>query len=240
MKEPRQLHTQHFTCRALERRVSDLPVSPLHDDHLARAHRGLGTIGVGSAGRGRVARQVQPGYHAGLRHGTLSRRVGIFHVERIEDAVPRVVRIEHEVHETGREALCGRELRKQPGAITRPVEVQVWRELLRLLVEDVERTVQVGDEEASAARFVTKDAAARQLPRNEIGRLVTRHRQLDIVSDFERAFRTLCGRCRRRCPPPWSPPEATRGNGRTPPHFGSRRPRGAPRRAPSSPRECPS
>ena len=59
-----------------------------------------------------------------------------------------------------------------PALIARPVEVQVGRELFRLLVENVERTGQVVDEEALTARFVAQDAAARQLPRNEIGRFV--------------------------------------------------------------------
>jgi hypothetical protein len=36
------------------------------------------------------------------------------------------------------------------------VEVQVGRELFRLLVEDVERSVEVVDEEAAPARLVAK------------------------------------------------------------------------------------
>ena len=138
MKEPRHLHPQHFTRRPLERGVAALPVRPLDQDHVARAHR-IGHQGRRQRRRGRVARQIQPGKNPALRACTLARRIGILHVKRVEDAVARVVRIEREVHETGRESLRGRELRKEPRAIARPVEVQVGRELLRLLVEDVER-----------------------------------------------------------------------------------------------------
>ena len=118
-------------------------------------------------------------------------------MERVENPVPRVLGVEFEVHETRRETLCGGELRKQPSAIARPVEVQVWRQLFGLLVENVQRTVQIVDKEAAAAGFVAQDAAARQLPRNEIGRrLVARHGQFGVVGDLERLWRALLDQCR--------------------------------------------
>ena len=116
-------------------------------------------------------------------------------MQGIKNAVARVVRVEDEVHEAGRETLRGRELWKQAGVGARPVEVEVLGELFRLLVENVEWTVQVRDEETLAARIITKDTAARKLTIDEVGRrLVTRDRQLKIIGDFERTNRTLRGR----------------------------------------------
>ena len=74
--------------------------------------------------RGGVARQVQAGHDAGLRH----RRTGpvrVLHVHRVEDAVARVVGIDREVGEARREVAFERELREEARAAAEPVEVQV-------------------------------------------------------------------------------------------------------------------
>ena len=44
----------------------------------------------------------------------------------------------------------------RPGRAGEPVEVEILRERLRLLVEDVQRPVEIVDEEAPAAGFVAQ------------------------------------------------------------------------------------
>ena len=52
---------------------------------------------------------------------------------------------------------------KRPGRLAEAVEIQIRRELFRLLVEDVERPVEIVDEESTAARLVAQEVHAREL-----------------------------------------------------------------------------
>jgi hypothetical protein len=155
----RLLQAQQFPRRTFERRVRGIPVLPLdeHDLSLDPAHGGRR-----DGGRRRVTCQVQPGDRADpRRHLRVDGRV--FHVERVEHAVLCVVGIEAEVDETGSEVALERELAKEPRASAGAVEVQVGREGLRLLVDDVERTVEVVDEESPASRLVAQEVDPGQL-----------------------------------------------------------------------------
>ena len=84
-------------------------------------------------------------------------------MKRVEHAVARVVGIEDEVDQAGGEVALEGELREQARPSAGAVEIEVRRELLRLLVEDVERTVEVVDEEAPAAGLVAHEVDAREL-----------------------------------------------------------------------------
>src|SRR4029453_18627370 len=102
-----------------------------------------------------------------------------------EDAIARVIGIEQEVDEPGREVALERELREQAGTSPDPVEVQVDSELLRLLVEDVERTVEVVHEEAPAARLVAQEVDPGQQPSRVLAIQLTSDRHLRVVQQLE-------------------------------------------------------
>ena len=112
--------------------------------------------------RRRVSGQIESWHDAApRRRGSGCRRV--FHVERVEHAIPRIVRIENDVGEPGREVPRVGELREQARPAGETVEVEILRERLRLLVEDVERSVEIVDEEAASARFVPQVVDAGEL-----------------------------------------------------------------------------
>ena len=134
------LQAQQLARGALERAVRRIAVLPLdqHDFAVDPSIDG----GRRDCRRRGVAGQVETGDDAGFRRGgRVSGR--LFHVERVEDAVLRVVGIEDEVGETGGEIELEGEFREQAGPSAATVEIQVGREGLRLLVEDVERPVTV-------------------------------------------------------------------------------------------------
>ena len=146
--------------------------------------------------RRRVAGQVEAGHDAGLRlGGRVDRRV--FHVDRVEDAVARVVGIEDDVDEPGGEVALEGQLREQAGTPVGAVEIEIGRERPGLLVEDVERPVQVVDEEAAAARLVAQEVDAGQLAARVLAVEVTRDRQLRVVGELQRRLGNG-GRGRRR------------------------------------------
>ena len=158
--------------------------------------------------RRRVAGQVEAGHDAGLRlGGRVDRRV--FHVDRVEDAVARVVGIEDDVDEPGREVALEGQLREQAGAPVGAVEIEISRERLGLLVEDVERPVQVVDEEAAAARLVAQEVDAGQLAARVLAVEVTGDRQLRVVGELQRRLGN--GRRGRRRPSRRGGDRATRG-----------------------------
>ena len=128
---------------------------------------------------------------------------------RVEDAVARVVGIELEVGEAGGEVALEGELREQARPPAEPVEVQVDRELLRLLVEDVERAVEIVDEEAPAARLFAHEVDSGQLPHRVLAVELTGDRQLRVVLHLEaQPWRSLrCERVGRRRPSRWPPPK---------------------------------
>jgi len=70
-------------------------------------------------------------------------------VERVEDAVARVVRIERKRHEAILIARLVRQAGEQTGLSATAIEVEITGECSGLLVEDVERPVQIVDEQAS-------------------------------------------------------------------------------------------
>ena len=178
----RMLQPQQLARRALERRVGRIAIRPFdqHDLPLDLPVNGRRR----NRRRGGVARQVQTGHDAGLRRRR-TRPVRVLHVHRVEDAVARVVGIEEEVGEARREVALERELREQARPAAEPVEIQVDGRLLRLLVEDVERAVEVVDEEAPAARLVAKEVDPGQLPSRVLAVQLAGDRQLRVVLHLE-------------------------------------------------------
>ena len=159
----RELHPEQLARRAFERRVGDVAIGPLDDHGFARDAEAR-RDGRHGRRRRRVAGQIEAGHDAGLRlGGRVDRRV--FHVDRVEDAVARVVGIEDDVDQPGGEVALEGQLREQAGTPVGAVEIEIGRERLGLLVEDVERPVQVVDEEAPAARLVAQEVDAGQLRR---------------------------------------------------------------------------
>ena len=110
-------------------------------------------------------------------------------MEGVEHAIPGIVGIENDVGESGREVPRVRELREQPGAAVEAIEVEILGERFRLLVEDVERSVQVVDEETAAARFVPQVVDSGELCPCVLVRVVRRDRQRGIVLEFQRQAR---------------------------------------------------
>ena len=109
-----------------------------------------------------ICGEIETGDGAGLRFRSCDRR-RVFGVNRVEDAVARVVRIEHDVDQAHGEVALEREPLVQPGTPAEAIEVQVRRELLCRLVEDVERAVEVVEEEAPAARLLAHEVDPREL-----------------------------------------------------------------------------
>ena len=95
-------------------------------------------------------------------------------MDRVEDAVARVVGVEDEVDEAGREVALEGQLLEQAGPAGETVEIEIGRELLGLLVEDVERPVEVVHEEAAAARFLPQEIHPRQQTAREVAARVRR------------------------------------------------------------------
>ena len=74
---------------------------------------------------------------------------------------------------------------KQARPAGETVEVEILRERFRLLVEDVQRPVEVVDEEAAAARFVPQVIDSSQLRARVRVRVVGRDRQRGIVLELQ-------------------------------------------------------
>ena len=119
----------------------------------------------------------------------------VFHVEGVEHSVTCVVGIEAEVDETRGEIALEREFPEEPRAPAGAVEVQVGRERLRLLVDDVERAVEVVDEEAAAPRLVAQEVHPGQLPPRVLPIELAGNGHRRKVCQFERQTR---GRLRRK------------------------------------------
>src|SRR5207253_1379718 len=120
----------------------------------------------------------------------------VLHVDRVEDAVLRVVRIEDDVDQAGGEVALEGEALEQAGPSTDAVEIKVGAEAPGLLVEDVERSVQIVDEEAAAARLVAEEVHARQLAARVLAAGLTGDRHLDVVGEVQPW--AWGGRCIRR------------------------------------------
>ena len=112
MLRQRLLQPHQLARRALESRVGRIAIRPLdqHDLTLDPAvHRRRG-----DRCRRRVAGQIEAGDHTGLRRRR-TRTSRVFHVHGVEDAAARVIGIEQEIDEPGREVALEGELREQPG-----------------------------------------------------------------------------------------------------------------------------
>ena len=174
-----------------ERRVRDVAVGPL-DHHVLAGNRRSRRCGRHDRRRGPIAGQVEAGDDARLRFGGCRRR-RILHVNRVEDAVARVVGIENDVDEASGEVALERVLLKQARPAGEPVEIQIRREAPGLLVEDVKRPVEVVDEEPAAARLVAHEVDPRKLSSRVVALGVRRDRHLDVVRELERGRRCLLG-----------------------------------------------
>src|SRR5206468_11165376 len=100
--------------------------------------------------RRRVPVDFQTGKVRVVRNGR-SRHLRVFKMNGVEAAVLRVVWIELKADETARKSQRDRQLVEEAGLRSAAVEIQVDAELLRFLVEDVERSVQVVHEEPPRA-----------------------------------------------------------------------------------------
>ncbi len=186
MRSQRILHAQELPGGAFERGVRNVAILPLDQHDLAID---LPVDGRRRHGRRRrVSGQIESWHDAAPWH----RRPGcrrVFHVQRVEHAVPGIVRIENDVGEASREVPRVRELREQARSAGETVEVEILGERFRLLVEDVERPVEVVDEETPSARFIPQVVDSSQLrPRVRVG-VVGRDRQRRIVLEFQHQLR---------------------------------------------------
>ena len=129
-----------------------------------------------------------------------ARRVGrnrrVLHVDRVEHAVTRVVGIELEVGEPGGEVPFECEFLKQPRPSAETVEVEIRGEGLLLLVEDVERAVEIVDKEPlPAAGLVSHEVHAGELSARVLALELAGDRKGHVVFQLERqAGRRLHGR----------------------------------------------
>jgi hypothetical protein len=104
----------------------------------------------------------------------------------------RIVGVEDEAGQAGREIQLEREALEEPGAPFCAVEVQIGGELFRLLVEDVEPSVEVVDEEAASAGFVSEVIHTRELCARVGVRVVGGDRQGGVVLQFQGEPRRGC------------------------------------------------
>ena len=176
-----ELDTQQFACGSLERAVGDVGIGPF-DEHaiaqdLAGRRDGLRRL---------VAAHVEAGRARGVgRRRRIDRRV--FDVHRVEPAVLPVIRIELHAHEAVGIAGLVREAVEQSGATFAAVEIEIDRELLRRFVEDVQRAVEIVNEEpVRAAGLLAQSVRARQHPvRLAFAVELSRDRQFQIVLHLE-------------------------------------------------------
>jgi hypothetical protein len=108
-------------------------------------------------------------------------------VDGVELSVSPVIGIEIKTVEAVAVSARDEQTMKEARPIVAAIEVEILRELLRLLVEDVQRAIHVGHEEASgAARFFADRVHARQ--QHLVRRLADRqpgNRHGREVSNFE-------------------------------------------------------
>ena len=180
---------QQLSRGAFERRVGDVRVRPL-DEHAfvidvarRRSRRRRGVPCDHETGNARVVRNERAG---------LGR---ILDMNRVELPVVRIVGIEFEADEPARQPVLDRQLVEQSGTVAPAVEVEIGRKLLRVPVEDVERTVQVVDEEAvRRGRLLPQEVDARQragVVAQSVGCAGDRQRR--IVGDLQRQLRGSLG-----------------------------------------------
>ena len=150
---------KQFARGAFERRVRAVRVGPF-DQHalaLGRPRR-----------RDRRCRRVT--VHAQAVHARVVWRVRaperrIFDVDRVEAPVARVLGIELQADEAAGISGVERQLVEDPRVPLAAVEIEIHGELLGRLVEDVQRPVQIVDEEAAAAaRFFAQRIDPREHP----------------------------------------------------------------------------
>ena len=120
MRSQRILHAQDLPGRAFERGVRDVPILPFDQHDLAINLPVDG--GRRHCRRRRVSRQIEARDDAASARR--ARRRWILHVEGVEHAVPRVVGIEDQVGQSGREIPLEGEFREQPRPSSEPVEVE--------------------------------------------------------------------------------------------------------------------
>ena len=105
-----------------------------------------------------------------------------------------VVGIEQEVGETGGEVTLEREFLEEARPPAGAVEIEVRRERLRLLVQDVERAVEVVHEESPAARLVPQKVHPGQQSPRVLPIEIAGDRHLHVVFQLERQLRRLGGK----------------------------------------------
>ena len=141
--------------------------------------------GVVIGGRRRVSGDVQAG-HARRVGQQRARRRRLLEVDGVELPVPPIVGIELKADEPVGVAGLERKLVEEAGPVAAAVEVQIRRERLGLLVEDVQRAVQVVDEESPrAARLLPQHVDAGERPEVAGAGRRSGHRRGRVVLDVQ-------------------------------------------------------
>jgi hypothetical protein len=194
-----ELHAHQLARGTFERRVRRLRIGPLDQDAFA-----LNRTRRRDRGRCRIPADIQSGNVRIVRQ-VRTRQRRILHVDRVELAVSRVVRIELNADESTREAGFECELVEEARVSVAAVEVEIGRQCPAGFVEDVQRPVQVVHEQPiRAARLLAQRVDAREhsvglaLAVDEAG-----HRHRDEVFDRQRDLRRSAGR-----------PEGRQGHGK--------------------------
>ena len=183
-----ELHAQQLAGRSFERRIGRVRIGPL-DQHslvLERARRF-------DRFRRRVAGDLERGETRIVGKVGAGER-GILHVNGVEPAVAGVVRVQVEAVQPVSEPDLRPQLAEDAAHAFVAVEVEIDRELPGVLVQDVQRSVEVADEEA----LRTTDLFAQRVDSRE--QLLVRyfaidqsgHRQDQEVPELQRRLR----RCR--------------------------------------------
>src|SRR5262249_217479 len=142
MNAPVVLDAHQLARSALEHVIGNVRVGPFDHDvfPLRRAKR--------ADGRGyRVTLGFEARKTVVIRKRG-SRQRGIFHVDGVKLAIVGVVRIELKADEPARQQVVDRQFVKYARMALKAIEIQVSGELLGILVENIQRSVDVIDEES--------------------------------------------------------------------------------------------
>ena len=185
-----ELNSQQFACCTFERGVGRIRVRPLDEHALVLQRTGRSN---------RVRRLVTGDVQCRKPRVVWQIRAGqgrIFDVDCVEPAVARIVGIEIEAVQAVPVSLRDRQLVEDAGLPRVAVEIEVHRKLLRRLVEHIERSVQIADEESLGAAdlFAQRVHAREQKVVGSFSVDEAGHRRFDVVLDVERH---LCRRRRR-------------------------------------------
>ena len=183
-----ELYTHDFARRAFERGIRSCGIGPLDQDRLA-----LDVARCWDGSRRLVARRHECGEALVVGQRRFSDG-GFLDVNGVERSIRGIVGIEREAHEPVRVTRFIREAMKQSRPRASAVQVEVDGRRLRVPVDDVERAVQIVDEESPrSARLFLQRVDTRELPVVPGGGDGTRRRHGEIVANLQRLSRGARG-----------------------------------------------